>query len=75
MDGLSRFHNFCPGQDNLKLGAADKSCLHLCPGLNFAVKFTKSTIFWDGLAKTAKFATGQNQLNKQKCVFLVNHLL
>ena len=59
--------------DNLKLGATDKICLHLCPGLNFAVKFTKSTIFWDGLAKTAKFATGQNQLNKQKCVFLVNH--
>ena len=27
------------------------------------------------LAKTAKFATAQNQLNKQKCVFLVNHLL
>ena len=75
MVALSQFHNFCPGQDNLKLGAADKICLHLCPGLNFSMKFTKLTIFSDGLAKTAKFATGQNQLNKQKCVFLVNHLL
>ena len=34
MDGLSRVHNFCPGQNNLELGAADKICLHLCPGLS-----------------------------------------
>ena len=69
MDGLLRFHNFCPRQDNLQLGTADKICL----GLNSAMKFTKLTTFGDGLVNTAKFATGQNQLNKQKCTF-VNYL-
>lgn len=35
VDGLLRFHNFCPRQDNLQLGTADKICLGLNSAMNF----------------------------------------